>query len=180
MKRDWLVLAFVVLFTVLTRLMPHPLGVTPLWAVAFFSGLVFRGTLLWVGVLSVLIGDLALGWVMPNIAGYVVALMMLALGRYRRKVDFGSGASVLGPTVFYVLSNYLVWREGLLYPLTAEGLASCYFAGLPFYMNDLIGTVVYGLALFGLYYWALVKGVVTVDARTTSKEVAEVRTVRYL
>ncbi|HEX3891144.1 MAG TPA: DUF6580 family putative transport protein [Terracidiphilus sp.] len=56
---------------------------------------------------------------------------------------------VLGPTSFFVASNYAVWL-GSLYPHTVAGLRDCYLAALPFYRNDLISTgIVAGLA-FGI------------------------------
>jgi hypothetical protein len=47
---------------------------------------------------------------------------------------------VLGPTSFFVLSNYAVWAGGGIYPFTRDGLYACYVAALPFYRNDLIST----------------------------------------
>ncbi|HEX4285024.1 MAG TPA: DUF6580 family putative transport protein [Terracidiphilus sp.] len=56
---------------------------------------------------------------------------------------------LLGPTSFFIASNYAVWL-GSLYPHTAAGLGECFIAGLPFYRNDLISTgIVAGLA-FGV------------------------------
>ncbi len=56
------------------------------------------------------------------------------------------GASAL----FFLTSNFAVWAEGWLYPLTPAGLAACYWAAIPFFgrtvLADLIGTGV----LFGL------------------------------
>ena len=55
---------------------------------------------------------------------------------------------VLGPTSFFVLSNYAVWVGGDMYPRTLSGLAACYTAAIPFYRNDLISTtIVAGLAI---------------------------------
>jgi len=56
---------------------------------------------------------------------------------------------VLGPTSFFIVSNYAVWL-GSLYPHTVAGLRACFVAALPFYRNDLISTgIVAGLA-FGV------------------------------
>jgi hypothetical protein len=52
--------------------------------------------------------------------------------------------------LFFLASNFGVWTEGLLYPLTLTGLIDCYVKAIPFYgrtiLADLIGTG----ALFGL------------------------------
>lgn len=56
---------------------------------------------------------------------------------------------LLGPTSFFIVSDYAVWL-GTLYPHTLAGLRDCYIAALPFYRNDLISTgIVAGLA-FGV------------------------------
>jgi len=56
---------------------------------------------------------------------------------------------LLGPTSFFIVSNYAVWLS-TLYPHTLAGLRDCYVAALPFYRNDLLSTgIVAGLA-FGV------------------------------
>jgi hypothetical protein len=60
----------------------------------------------------------------------------------------GVAAAVIGPTSFFVVSNYGVWAAGGMYPRTWSGLVQCYVAAIPFYRNDLISTaIVLGVAL---------------------------------
>lgn len=60
-------------------------------------------------------------------------------------------AAVLGPTSFFVVSNYSVWAAGSDgYPHTMGGLWACYAAGVPFYRNDLISTALVVGAAFGI------------------------------
>jgi hypothetical protein len=61
----------------------------------------------------------------------------------------GAGGAVLGPTLFFVVSNFGVWAGGMnLYPHSLAGLVACYAAAIPFYGNDLLATsVVLGVAL---------------------------------
>lgn len=81
-------------------------------------------------------------------------LMAMALGYIllHARTNFarvGAGI-VLGPTSFFLVSNYAVWASGDMYPRTLSGLMTCFAAGLPFYRNDLISTgIVAGLA-FGV------------------------------
>jgi hypothetical protein len=57
---------------------------------------------------------------------------------------------ILGPTAFFIVSNYAVWASGAMYPQTLAGLRDCFIAALPFYRNDLLSTgIVAGLA-FGV------------------------------
>ncbi|HUX43957.1 MAG TPA: DUF6580 family putative transport protein [Terracidiphilus sp.] len=61
----------------------------------------------------------------------------------------GAGV-VLGPTSFFVVSNYAVWVGGDMYPHTLGGLIACYAAAIPFYRNDLASTAVVAGLAFGL------------------------------
>ena len=60
-----------------------------------------------------------------------------------------AAATVLGPTSFFLVSNYAVWAAGLnQYPKTMSGLVACLAAGVPFYRNDLVSTaLVLGVAI---------------------------------
>jgi hypothetical protein len=65
------------------------------------------------------------------------------------------GASaLLGPTSFFLLSNFVVWASGGviggMYPHTLAGLVACFVAGVPFYRNDLLSTAIVASAAFGL------------------------------
>jgi len=57
---------------------------------------------------------------------------------------------VLGPTSFFVLSNYAVWVGGDMYPRTLSGLITCYAAAVPFYRNDLLSTAIVAGLAFGV------------------------------
>jgi hypothetical protein len=77
-------------------------------------------------------------------------------------------AAVLGPTSFFVLSNYAVWAAGVMYPRTLAGLGTCYAAAVPFYRNDLASTaIVLGVA-FGVP--ALVRRVAPARRQTALAE----------
>ena len=59
-------------------------------------------------------------------------------------------AALLGPTSFFVISNFAVWVSGGMYAHTLAGLTACYVAAIPFYRNDLASTtLLLGLA-FGV------------------------------
>lgn len=61
-----------------------------------------------------------------------------------------AAGAILGPTSFFVLSNFAVWAGSEMYPHTLSGLAACYLAGVPFYGNDLASTAIVCAAAFGL------------------------------
>ncbi|HUH62565.1 MAG TPA: DUF6580 family putative transport protein [Terracidiphilus sp.] len=62
----------------------------------------------------------------------------------------GAGV-VLGPTSFWILSNYAVWATGGNgYPHTEDGLWACFMAGIPFYRNDLASAAIVSGLAFGV------------------------------
>lgn len=81
-------------------------------------------------------------------------LMAMALGQIllHTRTSFlrVTAGVVLGPTSFFIASNYAVWRAGDMYPHTVSGLAACYAAALPFYRNDLIATTIVAGLAFGI------------------------------
>ena len=88
---------------------------------------------------------------LPTWLWYVAALALgqILLSSKTTWLRFGS-AVVLGPTSFFLLSNFAVWAGGAMYPQTASGLAACYAAGLPFYSNDVASTLVVAGLAFGV------------------------------
>jgi hypothetical protein len=84
-------------------------------------------------------------------AWYVAAM---ALGRIllksRTSLTRVAAGTLLGPTSFFVLSNYAVWASGWMYPRTLGGLTACYAAAVPFYRNDLLSTAVVAGLAFGI------------------------------
>jgi len=84
---------------------------------------------------------------------WYVAAMALGSILLRKQTTFARGAAgaLLGPTGFFLVSNYGVWASGFNgYPRTLAGLGACYLAGVPFYRNDLVSTaIVLGVALVG-------------------------------
>jgi hypothetical protein len=82
-------------------------------------------------------------------------LAVMALGHIllRAKTTFArvAAGSLLGPTAFFVVSNYAVWVSGMnMYPQNLGGLAACYVAAVPFYGNDLLSTALVAGLAFGV------------------------------
>ena len=90
-------------------------------------------------------------WYVTTWAWY---LMAMALGQIllRSRTTFVrvAAGALLGPTSFFVLSNYAVWVGGGMYPRTLGGLGACFVAALPFYRNDLLSTALVAGVAFGV------------------------------
>jgi hypothetical protein len=88
---------------------------------------------------------------LPTWAWYGMAMVLgrILLKSRTTTVRVGAGA-LLGPTSFFIVSNYMVWTSGWIYPKTLAGLSACFVAALPFYRNDLISTTIVAGAAFGV------------------------------
>lgn len=88
---------------------------------------------------------------LPTFGWYIAAMVLgqILLHAKTTVVRVGAGA-LLGPTSFFLISNYAVWAVSPIYPHTAGGLATCLAAGLPFYGKDLISTTLVAAAAFGI------------------------------
>ena len=97
--------------------------------------------------------------------GMAMALGQILLSARTTFARVGAGA-LLGPTSFFVVSNYAVWAGSGMYPHTFSGLVACYAAAVPFYRNDLASTTILLAAVFGVP--ALVRRINPVDATETA------------
>jgi hypothetical protein len=83
--------------------------------------------------------------------GMAMALGYILLHSRTTFVRVAAGV-VLGPTSFFLVSNYATWVSGFAYPYpqTLGGLGACLVAGLPFYRNDLASTALVAGVAFGV------------------------------
>ncbi|MGH9396660.1 MAG: DUF6580 family putative transport protein [Terriglobia bacterium] len=160
-----------VLGAILFRILPHPWNATPLAAMFLFSGALFKrkSVSLLVPLAALLVSDYAVDlliyhgafpWFSP--ITWIGFLMIGMLGWTLRGKLAGKfnwlrigGASVVGSTLFFLFTNFgwMWWTKLSMYPHTMMGLTECYAAGIPFYMNDLIGDLAWNAVMFGSYYW---------------------------
>ena len=57
-------------------------------------------------------------------------------------------AFFISPTIFYIISNFGVWITGTMYPMSVAGLVSCYIAGIPFFDESLISTILFTVTIY--------------------------------
>lgn len=167
--------ALLIGLAILCRLIPMPAGIygiTPMYAMAIFSGTIFRedkkyGFLL--PILSFFLCDVLIqvlyatgNWSTPGfyegqLTNYILFALLPFIGFMIRNPRVANilAASIVAPTVFFILSNLAVWAFSGFYPITMGGLKACYIAGWPFYFPySLLSTLVFSGVLFGGYaFW---------------------------
>lgn len=154
------------------RIIPgRPYGFAPQWAMAIFAGAVIRNKkwALIMPVLSMFISDmlyqlLYMGGLydMPGFyhgqwQNYILFALLVFIGFAISRINVINiaAASVVAPTVYFLLSNFLVWAgtgtRGLDRPKTFNGLLLCYSDGVPFYLTSISATLVFSGILFGTF-----------------------------
>jgi hypothetical protein len=153
MLRGILAMAMILLAAAL-RVAPHPWNLTPLGAMALFSGAIIRDRRLafFFPLLALLAGDWIIGFhiLMPIV--YASFLVNVAIGlvlRNRRTAWWIAAATLAGAVQFFVITNFGVWWLLGSYSQTPAGLLDCYIAGVPLFWNTLAGDALYGAVLFG-------------------------------
>jgi hypothetical protein len=165
-------LVITVVVASLLRVIPNRLyGFTPQLALAIFSGAFIKDKKLafLLPIVSMFISDLIyqalyLAGVTPIYGFYkgqwinyalIASVTVFGLMLKNIRVTNVLLVSIAGPTFFFLISNFLTWAgvgDYVEYTKDLSGLMLCYEAGLPFYKNSLIGTVVYSGVLFGSWY----------------------------
>ena len=150
---------------ILLRLAPHPWNVTPLGAMFLFGGATFksRAASLLVPLGALMLSDLAVvqvlyggryEWLTPWTWLAFLAVGLIGWLLRGRITGLNVLAASLGGSIaFFVISNFGVWVGSGMYPHTAQGLAECYIAALPFFRNALVGDLSYAALMFGSYHW---------------------------
>lgn len=158
---------FVLLFAVLSRILPSAFHTTSVGFTAVGGGLLFFGARRprWqtiIAVLALMATDFYLTTMVYGMAfhasAYIVTWLWYAaiclLGHQMLANKPGMvrvGVAVLASsTSFFILSNFAVWMGSDMYAHNLAGLATCYIAAVPFYANDAMSTAITAGALFGL------------------------------
>jgi len=156
---SFIFIASVIVVAVISRLLPHLPNVTPVAAIALFGGTyISRKSLAFLFPIGILfISDLYIG-IYPEIyAVYSSFAMIVLIGFLLRKKDSVLNitlASLSSSIIFFIITNFAVWISGsYTYPMNFSGLILCYEAAIPFFRNELFGTLAYNALLFGSYYF---------------------------
>lgn len=155
-------------------------GFSPVIAIALFSGFIIKQKDLsfMLPLLALFISDIVIhvlytqnlfpyaGFYGGQWKHYLILLVATLIGwmlKGKSNTSLVAG-SVIAPTVFFLFSNFAVWlgTTEAVYSKDFSGLMTCYAAGLPFYKNALIATLIFLPAILVLYnYMSRKKAVLT-------------------
>jgi hypothetical protein len=137
-------------------------GFSPVVAIALFSGFIVKqkDASFLLPLVALFISDAAIqvlysfnlfdypGFYQHQWKNYLMLLSATVIGWILKGRNYSSlvTGAVAAPTVFFLLSNFSVWinpATEATYPRSFNGLLACYEAGLPFYRNSLLATLVF-------------------------------------
>ncbi len=150
----------VIFVAAISRLLPHLPNVTPIAAIALFGGTyINRKSLAFIlPLIALFISDLFIGFYPEMYAIYLSFALTVGIGFIlRKKTNIATTitASLASSIIFFMLSNFAVWLSPVYaYTMDVKGLTLCYEMALPFFRNELIGTLAYNVLFFGAFYLA--------------------------
>lgn len=147
-----------VIFTILSRLLPLPYNFTSVGALSLFAGATLSIRIAWLmPCLALLVTDAVSGFYNVTVMVFVYTGFMLCtllgyfLLNHRKSLIRISVGSIMVAFIFYLVSNFGMWLSGLNYPMTLNGLIECYIQGLPYLKVSLYADLIYSYFLFGIY-----------------------------
>ncbi len=169
-KSSFLVFAGIVIIAAFSRLIPHPWNLTPVGAMAIFSGAYLTRNWLmyaiplfayWVSDLVVMNTIYAayydgfqwLGSIGVYIALAAIILISSQIFKSKKAKEYFKWSiptALVSSVVFFLISNFSSFLIDPIYPKNIAGLMSSYVAGLPFFQNTLSSFVFYSVVLFGV------------------------------
>ncbi|MBY0386320.1 hypothetical protein K2X05_14275, partial [bacterium] len=139
---------------VISRWVPHPINFTALISVALFSGSFWRASSVRFAIplVAMFVSDFIIGFYPGIEINYLaIACCVLVAPSLNSKPLTIATRSFSASLIFFVISNLGVWLSAGLYPLTLQGLQTCFIMALPFYKGILLGALFYSFVLYGAY-----------------------------
>lgn len=149
-KKQLVIITFIVI-AVLVRLFPHLPNVTPVTAIALFSGVYFTNKkfAFTMPLLAMVLSDLFLGFSAITLFVYAAFILVAYIGLSSKKISIKS--ILISSISFFIITNFGVWL--LYYPKSFAGLVECYTLAIPFFRNSIIGDFFFaGVMYFGFEF----------------------------
>lgn len=146
---------FFIAFGTLSRVIPHLPNMTPVGSLGLFISAKYSFRKALISLFAImLVSDIVLGFHPVMRATYGSFFLTALLGRMLQKKEGWKQigiVTIFSSLQFFLLTNFAVWLEGMLYPKTLAGLLDCYFMALPFFRNSLLGDLFYTTIFFGAW-----------------------------
>lgn len=183
MKPAILFLSGLSITLIISRLAPHAPNFTATLATFIFSAMVLRKSYYWIILIAAYwLSDLVLNnilytkseftWFTSGIEylmiTYAIIYFMLIKFAKQEPRPIPVFFTTMGSSIFFfIISNFGVWLNSTLYSNDWTGLLTCYIAALPFFGNEIAGTLFYSSVFFSAY-WLMIPNFQTNEVRSES------------
>ncbi len=153
MKNDLIIPIIMMTLLIISRMISDIPNFTATIALIMFTSYLIRDKFLSVLVILVsqIISDLYIGIYSSMFfvyGAYVFIALLSPIIMNKLSFKWVLISSLVTPTIFYIVSNFGVWITGSTYPLSLDGLIMCYVAGIPFFDETLLSTVVFSVTIY--------------------------------
>ncbi|MCA9390543.1 hypothetical protein KC571_04005 [candidate division WWE3 bacterium] len=156
LSSETIIAIVLIVLGVILRLVPHPPNVAPITAIALLGGAKLgkrSGVILVMSIM--LISDLLLGIHGSMLYTWGSFLAITYIGQLvlqNRSNPLSIFSTALASSLlFFLVTNFGVWREGTMYAQNLSGLLQSYTMAIPFYRNTVLGDLIYTPLFFGAY-----------------------------
>lgn len=149
-KKQLLIVLFI-LVAAIFRILPHLPNVTPITAMALFSGVYFtdKRFAFAIPLITMFLSDLILGFSTITPFVYLAFILVGFIGINSKKINIKT--ILLSSISFFVITNFGQWL--LYHPKNINGFLECYTLAIPFFRNSLLGDFFYaGVMYFGFEF----------------------------
>ena len=134
------------------RFVPHPPNVTPIAAMALFSGAAFTNRTLayFIPLVAMIASDVVIGFHSTVLYVYAGVLLIVFVGSAIKQLSVVrvGVAAITASIIFYLITNFGAWLHHDIYSQNLNGLLQAYVAGLPFLRNSLIANLIFSYLVF--------------------------------
>lgn len=145
-----------IFFGMISRFVPHPPNFVAINAIALF-GICSFGSIRtsFFSIFSVmLLSDVFFGFHSRMFFVYLSYGLIVLMGRWlspKKSLIRTAALLIASSFLFFIITNFGVWLNDTLYPKNIVGLQICYLAAVPFFVNNVLGSLFYGMVLHGLF-----------------------------
>ncbi|MEC7832942.1 MAG: DUF6580 family putative transport protein [Pseudomonadota bacterium] len=162
-EKIFLFIGFVLLL-IASRMFSDIPNFTPTLSLIIFASYYFRSVVIsmLIVLFSQIVSDFFIGfydsiffvYVSFLLITYISPIIMQKLNIYSVLV-----ASIVSPSIFFIISNFGVWFSDSLYAQNLDGLIECYIAAIPFYDESLLSTILFSYTIYAIHKYLVMNGI---------------------
>ena len=153
MRNKIFIILLMTILLIASRLITDIPNFTPTIALVIFTGYFIKNryTVLLIILISQGISDFYIGLHESMFFVYFSFLLIAFISPLViKKLNLSSviTASLIGPVIFFIISNFGVWYSMNIYSNDMRGLIECYLAGIPFFDETLGSTLLFSITIY--------------------------------